>query len=710
MQFRICRGRRAPLRPSSRPVFHVEALEERTLPSANPTIDLSSIQLTGSAATDNILVQFRSAALTDGTVPVLPGTTVGEALPLVNGLYQINLNPGVTVAAALQAYAADPNVLDAEPDYDLGVSMTPNDPSFSLQTNLGSTPSGINATTAWNTTTGSSAITVAVLDTGVDYNHPDLYQNIWINQAEIPTLPFAPGSGLTGNRKSLLESLNNNGQITFSELNNAADQGLGKITDINGDGRIDAGDILAPMQTVTINGILYDTGKGGWAYTGNTQDGDVVHPNDFIGWNFVTNTNNPMDDNGHGTHVAGILGAVGNNGIGVAGVDWNAQIMPVKWIASNGSGSVANFISALYYSINHGAKISNNSWTATNFSQSLYDAVAAAQQKGQIFVAAAGNSGTSNDTSPTYPASLDQAVNSSDPALNNVVAVAATNGSSLASFSNYGPNSVQLAAPGTSIYSTWPGGGYAYDSGTSMATPEVAGVLALVWGEHPTWTYTQVINQVLSTVDKVSWLTGKVSTGGVLDAAAAVALPTSSGVTGTQLLDVKILGTTSTSTTLQIDFTASLLPATVNASTITLVSSNGTVYRPTYTASAGASNKTFYLVFGALAPGNYTLKASALVTDKTNQPIVAGALPVAIGTGSSASAGTAGTASVSGTTPLPIPPVSEKPAGSGSGDETSVVTPSVTPAFNDWVAMHERLTQAELTAMDRLFSRPWLLS
>jgi subtilisin family serine protease/methionine-rich copper-binding protein CopC len=614
MLFRKNTDSRRHGRPTNAPntkhtALGLESLEDRCVPSAtttpSQTIDLSGLQTTGTYASDNILVQFKSGV----TPTALAGTTIGTALPLVNNLYQVNLNSGVTVAQALAEYQKSSEVAIAEADAELTVSS--NDPNFSTQTNLGSAPGGINATSAWNTTTGSSSVTVAVMDSGIDYNHPDLADNVWINQAEIPRLAFAPGTGLTGSRYSLLESINHGAPITFAELNNKADQGLGKITDVNGDGIIDAGDILAPMQTVTINGKVYDTGKGGWAYNGNTQDGDTAHPNDVIGWNFANNTNNPFDDNGHGTHVSGILGAVGNNGIGVAGVDWNVSIMPVKFLDSSGQGSVSNFIEGLNYAVQHGAKISNNSWTGASGSQMLYDAIANAQSHGMIFVAAAGNNSSNNDTNPVYPANTP---------LNNVVSVAATDQTgNLASFSDYGAKTVDLAAPGVNILSTLPGGKYGYDSGTSMATPEVTGALALVWSEHPTWNYTQVINQVLATVTKESSLSGKVATAGILNVGAAVgsvnaaSIPAVTGVTLTQPNSSTITGAT-------ITFNQAMNVSTLNGNTVTIVGPNGKSYPATkITAVAGSGNKSFTISFATLTtPGTYTVELSGSIRSSAN--------------------------------------------------------------------------------------------
>jgi subtilisin family serine protease len=368
-------------------------------------------------------------------------------------------------------------------------------------------PNGINAPRAWATTTGSARVTVAVIDTGIDYTHPDLYQNIWINQQEIPA----------GRRANLID-VDGDGLITFRDLNDPRNQGAFKITDVNGDGRIDARDILAPMVR---DARGRDTGKGGWAFPGNTLDGDTAHPNDFVGWNFVANNNDPFDDNGHGTHVAGTIGASANNG-GVVGVAWNVQLMALKFIDANGQGTDDLAAAAVRYSADHGARVSNNSYTGP-FSQPLADAVqyAAArsfgpgQGVGQVFTVAAGNGGANLDMAPSYPASIAQP---------NVLTVAASDDNgALAPFSNYGPRTVDVAAPGVNIYSTLPGGGYGYKSGTSMATPQAAGVAALLLAKDPSLSAAQVVDRITRTVTPAPSLGGKTGGGGVLNAAAALA-------------------------------------------------------------------------------------------------------------------------------------------------------------------------------------------
>jgi serine protease len=500
------RQEKRPRRPSRQPLM-LEVLEDRTLLSTTPTtiLDLNGLSVDASKySSTDILVQFQGTPGTPGGPAIAAGTRLDSQLPLATGYYKVDLDQGMTVDKALAEYRAEKGVLDAEPDYELSVSAVPNDPLFSQQwalhntgQNGGKAGDDIHAEQAWNVTTGNPNIVVAVLDTGVDYNDADLADNIWINQADIPNYWYTKSSPTSGYNKIVYKweiKTAQPGRITFADLNNPVNKGL--VWDNNGDGRIDAGDLLRY------------TNQGGWEQPGKT--------NDLFGWNYVSNNNNPMDDNGHGTNVAGILGADGNNGIGVAGVDWHVQIMPVKFIGANGYGSVSDFIEALNYAVAHGAKITNNSWEGAPYSTALYDAFLNAQRHGVISVTAAGNEGANNDTRPDYPASLSTKLNS-------VVAVAATtNTDQLAPFSNYGPNSVALAAPGVNILSTLPHNRYGAMSGTSMAAPEVAGALALVWGEHPTWSYTQVINQVLNTTQKLPSLHGKVKTGGLLNLAAAV--------------------------------------------------------------------------------------------------------------------------------------------------------------------------------------------
>ena len=200
---------------------------------------------------------------------------------------------------------------------------------------------------------------------------------------------------------------------------------------------------------------------------------------DTRGWDFYSVDNNPDDGDGHGTHTAGTIGAEGNNGIGVVGVNWQCKIMPLRFLGPFG-GSTSDAILAVNYAAAKGVRVSNNSWGGGGFSQGLFDAINAAKAVGHVFVAAAGNNGSNNDSSPFYPASYN---------LDNLISVAATdNRDNRASFSNYGAVSVDLGAPGVNVASTYTASGYAYLSGTSMATPHVTGVVALVEALNPSWT------------------------------------------------------------------------------------------------------------------------------------------------------------------------------------------------------------------------------
>jgi subtilisin family serine protease/subtilisin-like proprotein convertase family protein len=593
----------------------LERLEDRTLLSASGAshlLDTSAVAQPSSFDPSHILVHFRPGAnVSPGSHALLKGTTLGPALGLVPGLYEINLAAVVSVTAALAAYQADPRVLTAEPDYNLSVARVPNDARFGSQWDLNNTGQNggkpgadIRATKAWDVTTGTGHTIVALLDTGIDYNHPDLYLNIWINQAEIPR-----------SRRRHLIDVDGDGYISFRDLNDPRNQGAFKITDVNHDGRIDAADILAPM---VLDAKGHDTGRGGWAYPGNILDGDAAHPNDFIGWNFVNNTNNPFDDNNHGTHVAGTIGATGDNGIGIAGINWHATLMPVKFLDAAGQGTISGAIAALQYAVAHGARISNNSYAGGVYRQTFADAIQAARAKGHIFVAAAGNGGPDgnrdNDRSPNYPSGYR---------LDNVVAVAATDrNDNLAGFSSYGATTVDLAAPGVEILSTTPYNSYEVFSGTSMATPHVTGVLSLVWDLHPNWTYQQVIHQVLSTVDLLPSLRGKTITGGRLDAARAVGFGLSPAVarSGPRVLTSSAGGVTlDTFGSVRLTFNKAIDAKSFTPKQVRLTGPDGKVIHIwAVRAVPNSGDRQFDVSFGSQsAAGNYRLTVGPNVRDQT---------------------------------------------------------------------------------------------
>jgi len=233
---------------------------------------------------------------------------------------------------------------------------------------------------------------------------------------------------------------------------------------------------------------------------------------DRHGFDADANIGDPMDDNGHGTHCAGVIGAEGDNGEGIAGINWKVQIMPLKFLGRGGFGSTKNAIEAINYAIDRKKKgvnvrVISASWGSTQRSKALEDAIRAAGDAGILFVAAAGNASTDNDKRPHYPSNYD---------LPNVISVAALDRTdSLASFSNYGVKTVHIAAPGKDIISTWLNDDYRSASGTSMATPHVAGIAALVVAHEPRITVQKLRERLLNTADKLDSLNGRVATGRV---------------------------------------------------------------------------------------------------------------------------------------------------------------------------------------------------
>ncbi|AMV40320.1 S8 family serine peptidase [Planctomyces sp. SH-PL62] len=474
----------------------------RTRPMLFERLETRTV-LSGTSAA--LLVQLKDASFAE----------VSAAAGRVGATLMPTLEPGVMQAIgstkALDRLAGrlstTPGLGYVEPLRTFTVDATqPDDPSYANGSLWGlNGAKGIDAPTAWDAGQGSSKVVVGVVDTGIDYDHPDLYMNVWINQAEIPA-----------SRRANLTDVDGDGLITFYDLNYKApngskpNQGPGKIADSNGDGRISGSDLLVSMY-LTSGGA--DSGQGGWS-NGVSDDRDG-YVDDIIGWNFVDNTNKPYDDHGHGTHVSGIIGATGDNAVGVAGVNWTVQIMALKFLNSSGSGYDSSAAAAVRYAADHGARLTNNSYGGVGeVSSILASAISSAASAQSVFVAAAGNSGLNIDVTAYSPSS------SASP---NVVSVAAidSNGS-LAGFSNFGSKNVDLAAPGVNILSTLPGNRYGYMSGTSMAAPFVSGSAALLLAAHPTWGYSQVVGQLLSKVKVLSGLQGKVATGGTLNVGAAI--------------------------------------------------------------------------------------------------------------------------------------------------------------------------------------------
>ncbi len=391
-----------------------------------------------------VLLQFRAGtdAATQGHVRAALGATTLHTF--ASSAQHWRLAPGMTVAQALDRLRANPQVAYAEPNYMLSAAVTPDDPRYPELWGLnntgqtgGSADADIDADMAWGVSTGSPNVVVGVIDTGIDYNHPDLAANVWTNPGEIA------GNGID-------------------------DDGNGYVDDIHG-------------------------------------------------WDFVNNDNDPFDDHGHGTHVSGTITGIGNNGIGVAGVAWHVKVMALKFLDSGGSGSTANAVLAVDYANSMHVDLTSNSWGGGSFSQALYDAIARANALDIAFVAAAGNNGVDNDTSPHYPCSYN---------LPNVISVAATDDADqLASFSNWGAVSVDLAAPGVDILSTLPGNSYGLLSGTSMATPHVSGTCALIRSVSPHIPVAQLKNVLLNAVDHIPAVNGKVFSNGRLNAFFAIAEP-----------------------------------------------------------------------------------------------------------------------------------------------------------------------------------------
>jgi subtilisin family serine protease len=235
---------------------------------------------------------------------------------------------------------------------------------------------------------------------------------------------------------------------------------------------------------------------------------------DYYGVNVSKGSGSGGDDDGHGTHVAGIIAGHGNNGTGVTGTCWSAQVMPVRFMNAQGRGSTSDAVTGLDYAIHQGAKVVNCSFGSSSKSSALEDAVKTAKSKGVLLVVAAGNDGESIESHPEYPASYTQG---------NILTVAATDADgNLASFSNYGSKSVDLAAPGDQIYSTYPTSSYRYLSGTSMAAPFVAAAAAMLRKQDPDLSYSDLRSALKASVDPVSALAKKTVTGGRLDLAKAL--------------------------------------------------------------------------------------------------------------------------------------------------------------------------------------------
>jgi subtilisin family serine protease len=421
------------------------------LPSAGPALAEKIERVEGNEVVANeVLVKFRTET-NEGLADAISANNV-EGVEGVTKSLVLMRSKDKDVIALMQDLAARLDVEYVEPNYLLYPDARPNDPQFHNQYALENTGQSIGGTLgvagadigtvqAWDISTGSAANVVAVVDTGIDYQHPDLAENIW----------SAP-------------------------------------TDF----------------TVTVGGR------------------DISCPAGSHGFNAITNSCDPLDDNGHGTHCAGIIGAVGNNGLGVAGINWTASMMGAKFLPASGGGTTANAVKAIDFTIQAklmfagtaeaNVRILSNSWGGGGFSKSLADAIARAQDNDILFVVAAGNGARDIDTAPLYPASYGVG--------NELVVAGTDNRDERYRSTNYGSNTVHLGAPGVRVLSTYRSS-YAYLTGTSMATPQVAGAAALALSVCDL--STDVLKQLLiDTVDPIPSMSGITITGGRLNVFSAL--------------------------------------------------------------------------------------------------------------------------------------------------------------------------------------------
>ena len=432
--------------PVAEPIGRLEQPEQPEFVSGRLLVKFkNSTRQTQIAATLNTLGMTQSEAFSHTGISLIQINDASE-LGITDAIDALQAQMGALIEYAEPDYILSiPEQMEPQAD-GLNINVLPDDELFDALWGLnntgqtgGSADADIDALEAWEITTGNSEIVVAVIDTGIDYTHPDLAANMWVNPGE------TPNDGI----------------------------------DNDGNGYID----------------------------------------DVYGLDTVNDDSDPMDDNAHGTHVAGTIAAVGDNNEGVTGTAWQAKVMALKFLDEYGWGSTSDVIEAIEYAIdmkvNHGVNLllTNNSWGGGGYSQALYDAIEASGNSGILFVAAAGNSASDNDYYETYPSSYD---------LDSIIAVASTNhDDTLSYFSSYGATTVDLSAPGSNILSTFPvehpDGPYYAISGTSMATPHVLGALVLAATQFPDVTIDQLKARVMYTTDSIPALNGKTVSGGRLN-------------------------------------------------------------------------------------------------------------------------------------------------------------------------------------------------
>lgn len=366
------------------------------------------------------------------------------------------LQEGKDVISVIRQLGNTAEIAYIEPNYLVHTTeFMPADPLFTKQwaiknigQNGGTVGADISAPQGWDIRRDANNVKVAIIDSGIDWTHPDLRNNIWKNLGE----------------------------------------------DADGDGQI----------------IVWD-GQA-WVFDPDDENGidddNNGYVDDFIGWDFANNDNNPFDDNRHGTHVAGIIGADLGNEVGISGIADNVELVALKFLDSRGSGSTSDVIAAINYATQMGIPLSNNSWGGRNYSNALFDVLEGVANT-HLFVAAAGNSSADNDITPNYPASYN---------LINVISVAATDrNDQLADFSNYGATTTHLSAPGVSIMSCLPNNSYGVASGTSMAAPHVTGALAILTAENETLEVLTFRNKLFNSIDPIPTLATTTKSGGRLN-------------------------------------------------------------------------------------------------------------------------------------------------------------------------------------------------